>query len=161
MLMAKNHNLIFLAIFCLFNASCDGDGSFQATNYFENKSGHKVTVEPYFNNVLKIPRRFELAKDAIVLVEQNSGRGTAKGYIYGEVVGDSIVVIFDDTLKISHLGLNKKVSPKSYAYEHQRNLKNRNSYTHTILESSKKFADNEYRYIFTIADYQDALRLNK
>jgi len=151
--------LAFLAISCLLIFSC-GDGSYESKTYFENRTGHKITIEPYgANNSIEI-YRYDLAANDVKLVVGDKGRGSAIGYTYADI-GDSIVVTFDDTLKVSHLGMNKKAIPRSYAYEHPRNLKNRNNYTYKILESSKKFTSNEYRYIFTPEDYQDAVKLNK
>ncbi|WP_069659377.1 hypothetical protein [Arcticibacter eurypsychrophilus] len=49
----------------------------------------------------------------------------------------------------------------SYPYEHPRNLLNRKNYTTTKLETTGKFIESEYRYIFTLEDYQYALSLNK
>jgi hypothetical protein len=152
------YNLAFLTITFLF-AACDGNGSYESKTYFENRSGHKITVEPAGNKTqdgLRI-----LAVNEIQLVYTGSGRGASNGHTYGDIAGDSVVVTFDDTLKVSHLYSTKKASSRSYAYEHPRNLLNRKNYSYMLLESSKKFTDNEYRYIFTIDDYQDALLLNK
>jgi hypothetical protein len=152
------YNLAFLLIIFSF-AACDGNGSYKSKTYFENRSGHKIRVEPAGNKTQDGFRT--LSVNEIQLVYSGSGKGASNGHTYGDVAGDSLVVIYDDTLKVFHLGLNKKVSPKSYAFEHPRNLLNKKNYSYILFESSKKFTDNEYRYIFTPEDYKDALRLNK
>ena len=151
--------ITLLVVTCLLLLSC-GDGSYEAKTYMENKSGHQVTIEPYRNKVLTETRRFVLAINEVQLVDANRGRGPSSGSTYGDLTGDSIVITFGDTLKVSHLGLNKTI-PKSYPSAHPRNLKNWKSYTHEILENRKRYVKNEYRYIFTPANYQDALELNK
>lgn len=161
MMNKRSYNLVFLAFSCLCTAACDGDGTYQSNTYFENKSGHKIVVEPYGNNILTTELVVNLGLNETKLVMGGKGRGTSIGHTYGDVAGDSIVVIFDDTLKVSHVSLKGIKSPKSYLYEHPRNLLNRKNYTYMLLSTSKKFTDNEYRYIFTVEDYQDALRLNK
>ena len=159
MLMEKNLNLIFLAIFCLITASCDGDGSYQAETYFENRTGHKIAIQPFSNGVLLNEGLRILAIDEVKLVYENRGRGVG-GPSFGVMAVDSVVVTFDDTLNVLHLGLNKHIRPKSYTYDHLRNLTNNTNYNELISES-KKFIEREYRYIFTVADYQSALELNK
>jgi len=156
----RSYNLVILAIYCICVAAC-GDGTYQSNTYFENRSGHKITVEPYGNKLLNPELVVVLSLNETKRVMGESGRGTALGSTYGDTAGDSIVVTFDDTIKISHVGKNKAASPKSYVYEHPRNILNRKNYTYMLLGSNKKFTDNEYRYIFTAEDYQDALRLNK
>ena len=95
-----------------------------------------------------------------ITLEWDRGKGPSFGFTYGDFTGDSIVVTFDDTLKVAHLAFNKTI-PKSYPSAHPRNLTNRKNYTHEVLENTKRYVKNEYRYIFTPADYQDALELNK
>ena len=158
--MNNGLNVLFFAIYLLTTASCGG-GTYQANTYFENRTGHRIKVEPYWNKVLITDGVKTLVINENQLVNGEFGRGTAMGATYGDIAGDSIVVTFDDTLKVSHVGKNKAASPKSYAYTHSRNLLNRENYAYTVSESSKKARDNEYRYIFTPEDYQDALRLNK
>ena len=150
-----------LRLLCLFTAACDGDGSHETETYFENRSGHKVRVQPYNGGGIYESKVRILAVDEIQQVWGEKGRGPSIGSVYGELANDSIVVTFDDPLKVTHLGAMKGLLINTYPYEHPRNLLNRKNYTTTKLETSGKFVESEYRYIFTPEDYQDALRLNK
>ena len=64
------YNLVFLTITCLFSA-CDGDGSYNAKTYFENRSGHKVTIEPYGNKVLFKEGVRNLSINEVKIVDEN------------------------------------------------------------------------------------------
>jgi len=141
----KNSRIIFPLFFFLITLiSCKKEKETNYSYYIINDSNYKIYLQNYSGG--------EMIEDITILPSDNFLKeSNSRGFNDPKPpsFGDSIKVIFNDTIAITHGGTT---------YDVNRNIKNLESYTGGSKETdSKHFILYEYEYIFTNDDYQEAV----
>ncbi len=155
--------LTFIILISL--SSCDYTGTTNFQNYLINQSGHKVSISPYWQGKVKETSITTLQIGEIKMVSEYSERGILGG---GGVnanyatEADSILVLFDDSVKVMHFFDTVSNSSSKYLLiSSDRNLANLYSYDMVIEDKSDKERLIKYTFIITEEDYLYALGVKK
>lgn len=152
--------LLFSIGFVLITNSCTKDKSTNYFSYLENKTGHKIVIHPYVSGIVPPERILTLLPNTKLEIAHGTLDGlVTKGYISGYWGGDkdSIVVIYDDSVTITHYFVTPaSLNRKYYLQSSNRNLANQGSYTFGVTVLSKYKWQTVSEYQFTEQDYLDA-----
>ena len=149
--MKKNFNinylnfrfLLVITSFFLIRCGPGGEPSCLSVTYYKNKSGQDIKIESYFKSGIKDSTI--LLPNNEMLTFKNGGIGFCGSVIY-ILTSDSISVVFNDSIRITH-GSKSGIDSCN-----GRNLRCSNSFDRRQIEEDY----NEYTYTFTEEDYEFA-----
>ena len=151
--------IISLACLILFISACIKETSTYSTTIAINSTTHKIKLIPFSQGTQNSVYSFELFQHSEREIYSYENGGKGKGATYGSLLqfNDSIKVIFDDTISMTHykpkpIGTNLK----SYPYKSKRNFFNDSSYIGIISSETSGTRNWSFTYTFTEQDYLDA-----
>lgn len=132
--------------------------NFKAT--LKNDSGSKILLTPYLKGSPALDKEVYIFVNESLEIANGSDRGKVNhaGFDSQYLTGmDSLVVIFNDSFKITHYRINPETpSANHYLNEDFRNLFNYLNYEYSIDDRSRGKRVAYYNYVFTEQDYLDA-----
>lgn len=143
----------------VFFSSCVKDYKSTTATFIKNTTSHKIEIIPYTNGVVN--------NEYYKLIEAYQDLEVYSGNVYGKTLepdfgtllqpNDSIVIKFDDSVKITHLKFNSTIQTGHYIlYDSNRSISNPSNYVKTIEKETKHYLRGNFRYTFTEQDYLDA-----
>ncbi|MGE5316452.1 MAG: hypothetical protein ACM3ME_00545 [Chloroflexota bacterium] len=159
----KTYYLLLITLMLIITA-CDYTGSTTSQVIIKNTSSHKVKILPYQNGTVKQSAVINLKTGEEKTVSSNVERdilGTGS-YFPEYVLGtDSVIVLFDDSLKTIHFNDSVSISPSSFHWSNSpRSLWNIDKFDISVRDLSKKERIYTARYTFTEDDYLYAVSRN-
>ena len=152
---------LIISLLILVTYSCDNTGSTTSKVLVVNNSRHHVKLIPYTDSIIKETSVINLNAGEEHLESEIVERailGAGGMYTNYAADTDSIIVIFDDSLKTIHFMDTVGVSISSfYTRQSLRSLYNSDSYMTEIKDLSKKERIIKYTYTFTEEDYNYAV----
>lgn len=130
---------ILVTILLLLN-SCKGDPATATYNTIINNSNHEIKILVDFD--------YQIYDSIMIPIKNHKEYSTIKrggSTGIGVFVGDSVIVVFDDSISITHYSQNPQDISRNLYYEENWPGGEVDEYEY------------RYEYIFTDADYQEAL----
>lgn len=150
--------IFYLLIIALSGCATEPNTNFKAT--LKNDSGSKILLTPYLKSSPALDKEVYIVVSESLEIANGSDRGKVDqaGFDSQYLTGmDSLVVIFNDSFRITHYRINPETpSGNHYLNEDLRNLFNYLNYEYSIDDRSRGKRVAYYNYVFTEQDYLDA-----
>ncbi|MDI9318956.1 MAG: hypothetical protein QM530_00640 [Phycisphaerales bacterium] len=151
--------IILTVIVFFFFLSCIKDYKSNTRSYLKNESKHSIRIYPYTMGSVDSFGIFLIKPLGNLQVFESNVHGKTLSPDYGTLLKpyDSIVILFDDSIKVIHLKFNSTITcDECIKFENNRNISNSENYVKTIVEENKKFLKGYFTYTFTEQDYLNA-----
>lgn len=152
--------LRIFTFFCLvLLSSCiKKDFSTNYKAYFINASGHEVDIYTYTGSFITDSLHLGLMDSLIVAEGTKWGIDLQDGF-QSDYMGDSVLVIFDDSLSTIHYTHQEMDSTRAcYEYSSPRNITNQDNFQFTYRDENRYHRISTYSYTFLLQDYQYSIR---
>ena len=150
--------LLALGTICATLTSCIEDRGF-TQSFIVNTTDHKLTMLLYRSDTIDTQKTVVInAHSEILVLNTSGGVGTAEP-CYNTTADsyDSVVFVYDVSVKIAHLHERFTAYPHSIPYPSSRSIMNPDNYIKEVTSESKHRSDGNCRFIVTEQDYLDAL----
>ncbi|MEO7266306.1 MAG: hypothetical protein ABIW38_15425 [Ferruginibacter sp.] len=152
----KKYILVFSFIPLL---SCTKEEIGHTKSYLINSTNHNIKILPYIGASLDNSASKTIPPNSTIEVYAADVRGKTIDPSFGTVLQpyDSVVVSYDDVVKIPHIKFNLAYSGMHRVlFSSNRSISNQNNYLKTITSETKNSIEGNFKYTFTEQDYLDA-----
>jgi len=140
-------------------SSCiENNESFSSQSFITNTTSHIIKLLPYKGTIKDSMHVKTIQPYSNTEVDNSSGRGKSLGFCYAITLQpyDSVLVTFDDTIKIPHIKWNLVYSGHGILYSSNRSISNINNWVKTITKETRHYIEGYYTFTFVEQDYIDA-----
>jgi hypothetical protein len=151
-------SLIFIS-FCLFLLSCQKEKVGNTNSVIRNSTNFVIKLLPYKNGILDNSNLKELPPNTDLVVYTANVRGKTLEPCFGTLLQpyDSILVTFNDSIKIPHIKFNLPYSgTHKILFNSNRSISNQNNWTQNIESEDKYSIRGRFTFTFVYQDYLDA-----
>jgi hypothetical protein len=148
-----------ICILSLFLISCSKEKTGNTKTIFKNSTDHRIKIIPYIGNLVDNANIKTLLQQSETVVYEANVRGKTIDPSFGLLLQpyDSVVVSYDDTVKIPHIKFNLVYTgTHRILFSSSRSISNEANYTKTITDETKNSLTGYYLYEFKEQDYLDA-----
>jgi hypothetical protein len=127
--------------------------------YIKNNTQHKIILLPYSGSSIDNHMRREIDPLKTTEIFHQVVRGKSLEPCFGTLLQpyDSVLVTYDDTVKIAHIKFNITTNNKHcILFSSNRSISNQNNYVLITEDETKHSIKGHYTYTFTEQDYLDA-----
>ncbi len=153
----KKYLIILLSILA---SGCIVEESSISNILVENLTTHSVLITPYKAGAIDSTKLFSLSPGQNKSIGSDEGMGKTIGPVYfGDYFRnlDSIVVLWDNTYRVTHMISDSFVSTGKYiSILNERNIAKLSKYKSAKVKETKHFVEWTATYSFTEADYEFA-----
>ena len=152
----KRLRLIIL-FFCAI--SCTKEKLGHTETFIENKTSHLIRLLPYYGAILDLNYSKTIPPLSKIQAYTANVRGKTIDPCFGTLLQpyDSVLVTYDDTVKISHIKFNSSYNGTHVVnFRNNRSISNASSYTKEITNETNYSLEGKFTYIFTEQDYLNA-----
>lgn len=148
-----------ICIFSIFLFSCSKEKTGNTKTVFKNSTNHRIKIMPYIGSLVDNANIKTLPQQSETVVYEANVRGKTIDPSFGLLLQpyDSVVVSYDDTVKIPHIKFNLVYTgTHRILFSSSRSISNEANYIKTITEETKNSLTGYHLYEFKEQDYLDA-----
>ena len=150
-----------LISFCLLGIfiSCKKEEVGHTSSFIKNTTSHKIMLLPFNGAILDNASIKVINPNTTLEVYNKSVRGKTIEPSFGTLLQpyDSVVVSYDDTIKIPHIKFNTVYSGNhKVLFTTSRSISNQNNWTKLITKETRYSLEGNFTYTFIEQDYLDA-----
>lgn len=152
---------LFFLFFSLVFFSCQKEEMSHTKTIYKNTTVHKIRVVPFSGGIVDNQSIKLVSALSETLVYEANVRGKTLSPSLGTLFQpyDSVVVYYDDTVRIAHIKFNLPYSGShKVLFTSNRSISNENNYEKFITNEKKCSLTGYFQYTFTEQDYLDAKR---
>lgn len=145
--------------FVLFLIGCEKEEVGHTKSYIKNTTSHTIKLLPYNGASLDNSNIKIVAPNSTLEVYAANVRGKTIEPSFGTLLQpyDSVLVTYDDTIKIPHIKFNLTYNgPHKVLFNSNRSISNSNNWTKSITNETKYSLEGNFLYTFVEQDYLDA-----
>ncbi|MEO6612756.1 MAG: hypothetical protein ABIT05_11745 [Chitinophagaceae bacterium] len=150
------YSLLFLLVVSI---GCVKEKVGHTSSFIKNSTSHKIILLPYNGTTLDNSTIKVINPNSTVEVYNDNVRGKTIEPGFGTLLQpyDSVVVSYDDTIKIPHIKFNILYNGShKVLFTSNRSISNQNNWVKTITNETKYSLEGNFMYTFVEQDYLDA-----
>lgn len=150
---------IFIFSFILLLNGCIKENVGHTTSFINNTTAHTIKLLPYYGATLDNANIKIINPNSTLQVYASNVRGKTIEPCFGTLLApyDSVLVTFDDIVKIPHIKFNLTYTGNhKVLFNTNRSISNANNWARLITNETKNSLEGNFTYVFSEQDYLDA-----
>lgn len=151
--------LLSIYVFLVFLISCTKEKTGHTKTVYKNSTGHKIKITPFIGSTIDISNVKVLSPQSETTVYEINVKGKTIDPSFGLLLQpyDSVVISYDDTIKIPHIKFNLSYTGSHrILFSSSRSISNEANYKKEITNETKYSLTGYFLYEFLEQDYLDA-----
>lgn len=149
--------IFFLLILCMF--SCTKEKVGHTKTFIKNTTSHTIKLLSYYGATLDVNNTKIIPPSSTIEAYTANVHGKTIDPCFGTLLQpyDSVLVTYDDTVKISHIKFNLPYNgTHRILFQSNRSISNPGSYIKEITNETSYSLEGKFTYTFVEQDYLDA-----
>ncbi len=149
----------FAYVFCVLFFGCSKEKIGHTETFINNTTAHTIKIMPFNGSTLDLNNLKVIPASTTIEIYSANVRGKTIDPCFGVLLQpyDSILIVYDDSIKIPHIKFNQTYSGNhKILFESNRSISNIKNYQKEITDESKNTIRGKFTYTFVEQDYLDA-----